>query len=101
MVDGGDYVSFTAVFNATAANPMSDVAAPPAADPGKWNCRSQDLRFYGAELTNVSFDRIGVLLFLNDPGPEPGPDELNYTNAPSDITDAGGRKLAAFSGFPL
>jgi hypothetical protein len=84
------------VFNTTVADPLSSVAG---ADPNKWTARLGGELYLGQEITNVAFDRLHLVLQIVQP--EAGPDVINYANAPSDISDALGRGLAAFSDFPL
>src|SRR5215218_4054525 len=81
-------------FNTTAENPLNDVSA---ALPAKWTARFDGLGYQGVTLTNVGFNRID--LHLQTTGADAGPDVINYGNAPSDVADALGRQLAAFSGM--
>ena len=84
------------LFNTTSENPIND---PSAADPAKWTARFGGTKYIGVLLAPVVEDSIFVLM---DPaGAEAGADVLNYSNAPSDISDTLGRFLAAFSGLPL
>jgi hypothetical protein len=84
------------VFNTTEENPLSDISA---ADPAKWNARYAGVRYVGNSLMNYGFNLIYVV--MGAPSDDAGANEVNYTNAPSDISDALGRQLPAFSGFPL
>ena len=84
-------LTLTAVFNTSDDAPLNTVAAASAA---KWNARYLNLRFHGQTLTLLNGSRIQVV--LGQAGTDTGADELNYTNAPSDIADATGRKLTAF-----
>jgi hypothetical protein len=96
-VSGGpDDLWFTAVFNTSAAAPLASVEA---ADASKWNARFDGQRFEGTLLTRMSDSTIFVEMVVV--GPDSGANEVNYTNAPSDIADVLGRHLAAFAGFPL
>ena len=96
-VSGGpDDLWFTAVFNTSAAAPLASVDA---ADASKWNARFEGQRFEGTLLTRMSDSTIFVEMVVV--GPDSGANEVNYTNAPSDIADVLGRHLAAFAGFPL
>jgi hypothetical protein len=84
------------VFNTTAQAPLND---PSAASAAKWNARYQGKRYQGLSLSPIDATRQQIEMA---PGAaDAGPDELNYTNAPSDIADLLGRQLAAFSGLPL
>ena len=99
MIDlsyGGDVLSFTVVFNTTPAQPLED---PAAADPTKWTARYSGGLFEASSLMLVQYDQINVGMTVV--GAEAGANVLNYSNAPSDISDALGRMLAAFSGYPL
>ena len=93
---GGDVLSFVVVFDTSAANPLVDVAL---ASPAKWTARYEGGLFEAGSLTMVNFDRVEVGMSVV--GSEAGANVLNYSNAPSDIADALGRQLAAFSGFVL
>ena len=83
------------VFNATAGDPLNDASA---ADPAKWTARYDGVTYEGFALANDTFNTL-TLHLLGGPA-EAGPDVLNYSNAPSDVSDAQGRQLAAFEGFP-
>lgn len=93
---GPDELIFTAVFNTTDAVPL---AAIDTAEATKWTARFGGQSFEGNTLTLLSPTSILVAMVVM--GPEAGPNEVNYAAAPSDIADVLGRKLAAFSGFPL
>ena len=83
-------------FNTPDDDPMSD---PVGADPTKWTARYQGQTWVG---TSVSFVFLNTLFLLMDPvGAEAGADVLNYSNAPSDISDTLGRFLGAFTGYPI
>jgi hypothetical protein len=84
------------VFDTTAEHPLASVAS---ADPQKWTMRYDGKLWVGILLTNNAFDKLS--LFMAESGTEAGPDEISYANDPSDISDALGRQLGAFSGFPL
>ena len=92
----GDILNFTVVFNTTAEQPLED---PIAADPTKWTARYSDLLFQADTLVLVQYDQIQVGMFLVQS--EAGANVVNYSNAPSDISDALGRMLGAFAGHPL
>jgi hypothetical protein len=96
---GGDVLSFVVVFDTNEDAPLLDPAGPPAADPAKWTARYGGGTFVASGLTLVDFQRIFV--GMEAAGAQAGADELNYSNAPSDIADTLGRSLAAFSGYPL
>ena len=93
--DGAD-AHLRLVFNTTADNPLGDVSAAVAT---KWTARYDGVAYEGFALSNDTFNSL--LLHLLGDSPEAGPDVLNYSNAPSDVSDALGRQLAAFGGFPL
>ena len=93
---GGDVLNFTVVFNTTPADPLED---PIAAAPAKWTARYSDGLFEADSLILVQYDQINIGMFLV--ASEAGPNVVNYSNAPSDISDALGRQLGAFSGMPL
>jgi hypothetical protein len=67
--------------------------------PGKWTARRNDVRFHGGNVTWFDFNCLEVA--LQNFEADAGEDELNYSNAPSDVSDSLGRMLAAFTGFPL
>jgi hypothetical protein len=92
----GAEIEMNLIFNVSGSETLADVSA---ADPTKWTARYQGQRYVGNVITNVLPD----MLFLNmtASGAEAGADELNYANAPSDISDSLGRFLAAFAGFPI
>jgi hypothetical protein len=84
-------LSFTAVLDATAGEPL--VAA--VLDPAKWTARYGGVRYVGYSAEVTAFDRVAVIV---ESGPaEAGADEVGYTNAPSDVVDTLGRTLAAFA----
>ena len=89
---GGADLVFTAVFNTTEAGPLNDVSM---ADAAKWVARFDGQRYIGSALELIAFDQILVVAMIDVA--EAGPNEVAYTNAPSDIFDALGRSLAAFS----
>lgn len=91
-----DFMYVTAVFDTTGLSPLSSVGAAAA---GKWNARYDGKRFEGYSLALLAFNQIRIGLSLADD--EPGSDELNYTNAPSDISDVLGRQLGAFAGMAI
>ena len=93
---GEDDGQVTVVFNTTAGAPINGVGT---ADPVKWTARFDDKAFEGAALEKLAFNKVRVSFGVV--GPDPGADVINYSNAPSDIADAIGRQLAAFSGLPL
>jgi hypothetical protein len=93
---GGDVLNFVVLFNTTPAFPISDASG---ADAAKWTARYAGSRFIGVSLLNVDYNAVEVGLSLTEA--EAGADEFGYSNAPSDISDALGRQLAAFGGFPL
>jgi hypothetical protein len=92
----GPDIEMNLVFNVTGTDVLNDVSG---ADPTKWTARYQGQKYVGSVLTNVVDNTLYVQMV--PAGAEVGPDELGYTNAPSDIADSSGRKLAAFSGFAL
>src|SRR2546428_628258 len=79
-------MSCTLVFNTTADAPLSDVSG---SDPGKWNARAAGKRFFGDSIANNAFDRLDLHLSVDEA--DAGANEINYTNAPSDIGDSLGR----------
>ena len=83
-------------FDTTPAHPLADLGAAVAQ---KWTVRYGGVLYEGNTLNPASFEE--VLLEVSRVGDEPGPDEIGYANNPSDIADTRGRKLPAFSGFPL
>ena len=93
---GGDILSFTLVFNTTPAQQLED---PIGASPAKWTARYSNQLFEADTLILVQYDQIQVGMILT--ASEAGANVLNYSNAPSDISDALGRQLGAFSGMPL
>ena len=88
--------SLTATLNVNPGFALADVSG---AMPGKWIARFANVRYIAVALAAAGTD--GVQLTFTDLNPEAGPNELVYSNAPSDIADTQGRQLAAFSGFPL
>ena len=91
-----DILRVDVVFDTTAAEPLAGVGGAAAV---KWAARYQGLAFVGIAVTLENFDTLQLTLSLTEP--EAGGDVISYANAPSDIADALGRQLAAFSGFPL
>ncbi len=96
VVLDGDSVRMTLVFDTTQAAPLLDVSA---AEPAKWNVRYQGIHFMGYSLNRLNYRSIR--LTTSEAEASPGANELNYSNAPSDIADTLGRQLAAFTGRPL
>jgi hypothetical protein len=92
----GPELEMNVLFNTTGSEPLND---PSAADPAKWTARYQGQKYVGSLIGAVDFEFL--YLQLSPAGPEAGPDVLSYANAPSDISDALGRQLAAFAGFAL
>jgi hypothetical protein len=88
--------TLTAVFNVSPPFALADVSA---AMPGKWIARYANVRYIAVALAAAGTD--GVQLTFTDLNPEAGPNELVYSNAPSDIADTQGRQLAAFGGMPI
>jgi len=84
------------VFNTSAGEPLASVVG---ADAGKWTVRFDGVLYLGQDLSNVSFDTLHLVLQVVDA--EAGADVVNYTNAPSDVSDALARQLGAFAGFPV
>ena len=84
------------VMNTTAEFPLSDASG---ADPGKWSAQFEDIRYVGATVETVAFNVLRVT--FGSPTPDGGDDVIAYSNAPSDISDAAGRQLAAFEDFPI
>ena len=93
-----DILRVNVVFDTTADEPLAGVGG---AAPIKWRARYQGLAFEGIAVTLESFDALQITLSLTEPPPLPGPDELSYANAPSDIADTLGRQLGAFQAMPL
>ena len=93
---GGDVLSFTVVFNTTAAQPLVD---PIGAEPSKWTARYSGALFEASSLLLVQYDRIEVGMEVMSG--QAGANVLNYSNAPSDIGDTLGRMLSAFGDYPL
>ena len=87
----GTQLHMEVVFNTTPEQPLGDISG---ADPAKWNARWDDTRWTGVSLTLVAYDRIALVLDVG--GGEAGGHQLGYTNAPSDVSDTGGRMLPAF-----
>ena len=83
-------------FNATPADPIGDVSG---ADPLKWTARYGGVAYAGSSMSNLGFN--GIAVHFTASGPEAGPNVIGYSNAPSDVGDARGRMLAAFSGMAL
>jgi len=96
VTPGPDELTFTAVFNTSAADPLESVDT---ADASKWTARFDGQSFQGNTLTRLSDTTISIDMVVI--GPDGGPDEVNYAADPSDIADSLGRHLAAFAGFPL
>jgi hypothetical protein len=92
----GENLEMNVRLDATEAFPLN---VPVGADPAKWTARYQGQTYVGSTVALGDFDFL--VLQLAPAGAEAGADVLNYANAPSDISDALGRQLAAFSGFPL
>jgi hypothetical protein len=85
----------TCVFNTTAGDPIGEVDS---ANPAKWTVRYDNQRYAGSSLEKLSFDRVRIGLAIVEP--DEGPNVIGYAG-PSDISDALGRQLAAFSDLPL
>ncbi len=87
-----DDVEIRPAFDTSEENPLVEILA---ADPGKWWCRIDGFRYVGATIEPVSFDVVRVFFVI---GPaEAGETVVAYTNSPSDIQDASGRKLEAMT----
>jgi hypothetical protein len=88
-------LTFTLVLNTSEEDPL--VADP--LDAEKWSGTYQGgaMTPYAADV--VAFDRITVTL-QGVPGAG-GASTVSYAAGPSDVSDATGRQLAAFSDFPL
>jgi hypothetical protein len=92
----GEEGSVDVIFDTTAEAPLNDVGG---ADAGKWSVRIGEQRYGGASITAVSYNTIHIAM-VNQFG-ESGADVIDYFDSPSDIADALGRPLGAFSDFPL
>jgi hypothetical protein len=88
-------LSFTLVFNTTAEDPL----VADTLDPMNWSAVYQGVGYYGYDANVVAFDRIDVIVQAD--APTPGADAVAYAADPADVSDTGGRVLAAFSGLPL
>jgi hypothetical protein len=76
----------------SAENPLVGIET---ASPGKWWARYEGMRFAGISVVQTDVNQIEVEFeYVDD---EAGPNVFVYTNDPSDIVDASGRTLAAFS----
>jgi hypothetical protein len=84
-------------FDVTAEQPLA--AGVGGADPAKWTVRFDGVRYGAYALSVAAFDTIHLDFIPLES--EDGPDVLNYSNAPSDVSDTLGRQLAAFSDRPL
>ena len=67
--------------------------------PGKWRVRRSNVRFNGGNVIWTAYNCLDIALQNSEP--DEGADGLDYSNAPSDVSDTLGRFLAAFEGFPL
>ena len=83
-------------FDTTAEAPLLDAGGASAA---KWSVRFEGTRYVGVTIAKTGYNVLHVTFTAT--GPEAGIDVCGYTNAPSDISDALGRQLAAFADFPL
>jgi hypothetical protein len=98
-VEGVNYdeplLTFTLVFNTTA----EDALVVTELDAENWSATYQGGAFsaYSAEV--VAFDRISVT--VQGSAGSGGADAVSYAADPADVSDAGGRTLAAFDGFPI
>jgi hypothetical protein len=88
-------LSFTLVLNTTAEEPL--VAG--TLDAENWSAVYQGVGFYGYDANVAAFDRIDIIVQAN--APAPGADSVSYAADPGDVSDTGGRTLAAFEGLPL
>ena len=77
-------------FDTSEENPLVDILS---ADAAKWWCRVNGIRFVGSAVAPVDFEQIRVFFVAAEM--EAGAQVIDYTNSPSDIADASGRKLAA------
>ena len=93
--DGADG-SVRVQFNTTPDDPLVD---NPFADAGKWTARYDGVLYGGSFLMLAEYNEWQ--LNLTAIGGQVGANVIGYSNAPSDISDALGRELAAFSGFAL
>jgi hypothetical protein len=91
ITGGGIEAAAFPVFNTTAENPLAD---PSGAAPGKWSLRLDNKRWTCVVIELNDFNSL--YLGFGPHVAEVGPDQLSYTNAPSDIADTLGRQLAAF-----
>ena len=80
----------TAAFDTTEDNPLTDIAA---ASPGKWSAQFNGERFAATGFVQLAYNLLQIEMAYQADGPVET--ELVYTNNPSDIRDASGRKLAA------
>lgn len=80
------------ILNTTVGEPLLDVTG---ASGGKWTARYEDVSYVGVSLENETYESFFVNFSAT--GADPGTWHISYANAPSDIADAIGRQLAAFS----
>ena len=95
VVDVGpvdDGIVATVVLDTTEDQPLEP---PGAASPDKWNAVWDGNFYLGVALDRTAYDRLRVRFALVEPAS--GANVVNYTNNPSDISDATGRMLAAFA----
>ena len=83
-------LTVTIVFNTTEENPINDVGG---ADPEKFSARYLNLRYGGITMSKLAYNQLQINMI--GPGGDDGGNEIRYTNAPSDISDALGRELPA------